>query len=115
MDTITVDKPRLIAVLRTNRDEHEAMYLKAIERYRERTLVWLNEQIDALKAGKDAQRSCPLPIPERHTEDFDRAIEMLEWDQGSTVDLAEHDFRQYIQNKWGWAQTFTSNTASYVQ
>ena len=111
---INVDNKRLQDTLRANRDAHQSQYLVAIEKYRERTIEWLNAQLDAVKAGKDPQRSLPLPIPEEHTKDFDRAIRMLEWDINDTITLEEHQFQEYVMNQWGWAQTFASNTSSYL-
>jgi hypothetical protein len=56
----------------------------------------------------------PSAGPEEHTEDFDRAIEMLQWEVGDEVTLSEHDFATLVQNQWGWARSFASNTTSYV-
>jgi len=111
---ITVDKADLLNALRSNRDQHKIQYQAAIEKYRERTLEWFEAQIEALKAGKDPQRMLPLPVPEEHTADFERAIQMLEWEMGDTIDLEEHQFQEYVMNEWGWARTFTSNTQSYL-
>jgi hypothetical protein len=111
---IKVNKEDLITILRKNREEHAALYQTAIEKYRERSLEWFNAQIDLLQAGKEVQRTLPLPIPEEHTADFDRTIGMLMMDINADLELEEHEYRQYVDNEWGWARTFTSNTASYT-
>lgn len=114
MDQVRVKKAQLIETLRANRDEHAEQYQRAIEKYRERTLEWFNAQVEILKAGRDPQRSSPLPVPEEHTEDFDRVIEMMNWTLNDEVELSQMEFEQYVRNQWGWARTFTANTAAYL-
>lgn len=118
MDSITVNKQNLIETLKTNRDEHQAIYAKAVLAYKARYVE------EAKRFADEAVRSAAIgarfvafnypPVPEEHTDDFDRAIQMLEWDLSDTVDLSTHEFAQYVQNNWGWAKTFTSNTVSYT-
>jgi hypothetical protein len=67
-----------------------------------------------MKAGKEPQRSLPLPIPEEHTRDFDRVIEMMEWTLNDEVELHESEFDQYVRNEWNWARSFLANTGSYL-
>ena len=113
MDTITVDKAQLIETLRTNRTEHDATYEAALVAFQERAVQELSKMLKEARKG-DVRLHVSLPVPEKHTEDFDRVIEMLEWDQGSTVRLTHSEFAQYVQNKWGWIGSFTSNTSSYT-
>ena len=115
MNTITVDKAKLMQTLVENRAKHRDTYFKAIEVYRAKAIEIFEEQLEALKAGKLPERSLRLPLPEEHTADYDRAVEMLHWHEGDTVELTEREFAQYVQDDWGWRQTFTANTTSYVQ
>jgi hypothetical protein len=40
---------------------------------------------------------------------------MMEWSQDDTVALTQSQFKQYVQDDWGWKdQWLTSNTA-YMQ
>lgn len=111
---IVVKKTELLATLQTNREEHARMYQEAIEKFRERAMAWFNEQVDALKAGKDPERNLPLPRPEEHTDDYDRAIEMMTWDTGEDVKLDDFQFDQFVRNQWGWHRSFITNTTSYL-
>lgn len=115
MDTITVDKTMLLDKLRENRLNHAATFREAIDAYRIKAIEVFEARITAVKAGKLPDRSFPLPLPEEHTADYDTAISALEWDQGATVELTLHEFRQYVEDNWGWQQSFLSNTTSYVQ
>lgn len=109
-----VNKDRLIDQLAENRAKHVEAYQLAIEKYRAKAIEFFNEAIDKVKAGGEVERALRLPMPEEHTEDFDRAIEGLSWHQGEFVDLDEFKFEQLVRNRWGWHQTFTSNTTSYL-
>lgn len=114
METITVIKRELIEKLKTNREEHRAMFLTAQERYRERMIGELDRALRDARAGNKIKRAFSLPVPEDYTSAFDTVIEMLGWDQSDTVELSQPDFQRYVQNRWEWAASFASNTSSYL-
>lgn len=113
MNTITVDKAKLIETLKTNRDEHRAIFDKAMEVYADKMIEELERRVREIKAKSKIRRGFSLPEPEDHTADFDTAIQMLEWDTGDEVELSFGEFQQYVQNEWRWQQSFAANTASY--
>lgn len=110
----TVKKAELIQTLQANRTIHAAQYQTAIEKYRLRAIEFFNEAIDKIKAGGEPERYLNLPVPEEHTEDFDRAIEALEWHTEPTIELDDHQFDELVRNRWGWHRTFVANTTSYL-
>jgi hypothetical protein len=123
MDKITVDKSDLLDTLRSNRASHFREFEKAQETYGLALIAGAEKRLTAIK---DAYRSdapfadlvklnsaVPLPVPEEHTDDFDTAILMLTWSKSDEVELDQHEFSQYVENKWRWAPTFAANTLSY--
>lgn len=114
MNTVTVKVDRLKKTLKKNRKDHRETYEKALERYRELAVREFEKNIRQVKKGKPVRRALALPLPEDHTKDYDRTLEMLEWEVGDEVELTEYEFQQYIQDDWGWKQSFTSNTTGYV-
>jgi hypothetical protein len=114
MQEITVDKGDLIAKLQANRDEHRSMFLKAQEKYREAMIVELDRALQEARDGHPIRRAFALPVPEDHTSEFDTAIEMLQWETGGEVQLDQHDFQRYVQNRWQWAASFAANSLSYL-
>jgi hypothetical protein len=114
MNTITVSKNRLIETLRLNRDEHKAIFDKAQAIYREKMIEELDRMLAEAKAGQPIRRGFTLPVPEDHTEEFDTAIQMLEWETGEEVELVQNEFMNYVENNWGWARSFAANTGSYL-
>lgn len=119
MDKITVSKGDLVATLKTNRANHKAEYDKAVEVYKERFVdmakKFATDAVYRAANGIKFEGFGWLPVPEEHTDDFDRALQMLEWDLGETVELSTYEFAQYVQNDWGWAKSFASNTSSYLR
>jgi len=114
MRQITVDKADLKVRLQTNRASHHSTYLKAVEVYRKKAAELAKEQAELLLRGEIRVIVVNLPVPEDHTDDYDRALQMLDWDKGSVTILTEDEFRQYVQDDWGWQRSFATNTTSYL-
>jgi hypothetical protein len=114
VNTIKVSKAELIETLRLNRDEHQAIFDKAMDVYRDKMIEELEARIVEVKAGSKIRRGFSLPEPENHVVDFDYAIEMLELDLDDEVVLTVAEFRTYYKNEWGWQQSFAGNTQSYL-
>lgn len=114
MNTITVNKQRLIETLVHNKDEHRAIFEKAQEVYRQRMVEELDRALAEAKAGRKIVRAFSLPVPEDHTDDFTTAIEMMEWETADEVELEQSDFQCYVQNQWRWRASFAGNTQAYL-
>jgi len=114
MHEITVDKAELIEKIQANRDEHRSMFIKAQERYRDAMIAELDQALQEARDGRKIRRAFTLPVPEDHTDDFNTAIEMLEWEQGKSVVLDHRDFMRFVQNRWEWAASFAASTQSYL-
>lgn len=115
MQTITVSKQRLLETLRTNREEHRELFLKAQDVFRQRVIEVLDERLRHARAGRKVELFIHLPEPEDYTERFDQAIAMVEWAEGNSIELTEKDFQRYVLNRWEWAQSFAAATRSYVE
>ena len=114
MQEITVDKADLIAKIQANRDEHRSMFLKSQERYREAMIAELDRALEEARDGQKIRRAFTLPVPEDHTDDFNTALEMLDWEQEDSVELDQRDFARFVQNRWEWQASFAANTQSYL-
>lgn len=115
MNTVKVKKADVIEALKRNRDAHEATYAEAKENYRQKVVDALRDRADAIDSGAKIDIYFDLPRPEDHTEDYDEALETLEWEQREELDLARHiEFAQWVLNKWSWEQSFAANTTSYT-
>jgi hypothetical protein len=115
MRTITVKVDKLAEIIAANRETHRANFEKAMANFRLQAIAVLDEQIQAVRKGGLPDRVLRLPIPEDHTSDYDRALGMLEWHEGDEIELFEGEFTQFVQDDWGWRQSFMSNTMYYVE
>lgn len=110
-----MDKIKLLEIVKRNREEHAATYQGAREAYKERGVELLQSLIAKLESGENIRPYLNLPIPEDHTEDYDRTVEMLEHDMRDQIELEEHEFTQYVLDQWSWKESWLSTTASYIQ
>lgn len=111
---ITMPKSKVIEILNENMVEHRETYEKAIEIYREKIIADLNNKLDRVKAGQFIETVIRLPLPEEHTDDFKRAIDMLNYDVNGNIELDEATYEQYVNNEWSWNRAFLANTAGYA-
>lgn len=114
MQKISVAKDELLSKLENNREKHRGIFETAIEKYREEAIKAFQNNIDTIKKGGPVREYLNLPVPEDHTDDYDTAIQMCEWHVGDTVGLTDREFKQYVQDQWGWNQSFMATTASYT-
>ena len=114
MQKVTVRKTELIKRLEENMAKHNAIFLAAMEGYREQALRQVNDWIDALKRFDNPVMISRLPVPEEHTDDYKTAIEMLKMSVDLEVEISQSDFRCYVQDKWEWKQRFVSTNTAYL-
>ena len=115
MDNIVVDKADLISTLQTNLAQHRATYEKAMEGYKEAATQWLSTTLDGMLLGTVQPKELYFnsPVPEDHSEEYERLILMLDWDQSDTVELTRSEFTQYVQDDWGWKKSWTVTNSTY--
>lgn len=114
MQTITVNKAKLLTTLQENRNAHRNLFLTAQVIFRDKVIQTLDRHLEEARAGGQIKLWIHLPEPEDHTASFDQAIAMVQWAEGDTIDLTEKDFQRYVLNNWEWQQSFAANTQSYV-
>jgi len=105
-----VDKANLIAKIRENKENHIVEYDKAIVAYKEEALKQLRKQIERVEEGAlDAKLDLITPI--NNAENYDKIIEMFEWEVEDQVVLQQDEFNEYVQDETEFAmQAKFSNT-----
>lgn len=114
MQNITVDKQKLLDTLRENREEHRNLFLAAQDVFRQKVVEALDRRLAEARAGGKIDLYISLTEPQDYTSSFDRAIQMIEWDEGDQITLSEKDFQRFVLNDWEWAGNFAASTMSYV-
>lgn len=115
MQTVTVNKERLLEALRTNKKEHREVFLKAQEGYRAKVIEVLDQRLKDAREGNQIDLMFRLPEPRDYTEEYEQAIQMTEWSVGDEVEISQDDFRRYVLNDWEWKHQFVASTQAYVR
>lgn len=114
MQEIVMQKDRLVAALQENKGKHKAAFDEAITAYHTRCVEILQGHIDRIKKGSVERVSVTLPVPEDHTDDYDKAIANLEWSIYETVELNAHEFDAYVRDNWSWKREFVATSQAYT-
>lgn len=114
MDSVRIEKTKLLDIVRQNRDEHAAEADQAKADYRAALVIRLEDMLARARAGEEVRHSIDLPSPSDHRKEYDRAIRMLELSADSVVELGQHEFSQYVLNEWQWMPAFKAATTLYA-
>ena len=99
---IEVRKADLIAKIKENRDKHIIDYNEAVVSYRKEAKKQLAEQKKALDRGELNIR-VQLITPIDMTSEYNKRIEMFEWDIKDVVELSQGEFNEYILDELDFA------------
>lgn len=113
---VTVNKADLREKVQRNRDNHRLIFEEALEGYRLQAIEALDERIKDFRKGRipDLMEIIRLPVPQDHTSDYDRVLEMLDMHQGDTIDISQEDFANYVRDDWSWKKQFLSTASNYT-
>ena len=113
--TVTVEKAKLIERIKENRERHDREHQEALEGYKARMVFILTRKLEAAKRREEVDHLIELEIPREHFADYDRALALLEWEQGESVSLTHGEFERYVLDEWPWKGKFTSVHATYIR
>jgi hypothetical protein len=105
----------LKAKLRENRDSHHDQFEKAWQGYCKMVRAELEHKLERIKAGKPIDRYLGHTPPEDHTGDYDDVIAMLEMMLDESIELTQGQFKQYVQDDWGWKEQWVTSNTAYMQ
>ena len=107
---VTVNKAKLIAKIKENKENHIKEYDKAVVAYKEEAIKQLKKQLERVENGAlDAKLDLITPI--NNAETYDKIIEMFEWEVEKEVVLKQNEFNEYVQDETEFAmQAKFSNT-----
>lgn len=109
--TIKVNKAQLIAKIRENQTNHVKAYEKAVVAYKEEAL----RQLEALtKKVNDGGLNIRLDLvsPINNKDNYDKIVDMFEWEVDDVVELEQDEFNEYVQDETQFAiQAKMSNSA----
>jgi hypothetical protein len=125
--TLHVEKSRLLRALHDNLSKHRAEYLEAVEGYnatvdsliRELTTVSAHATPDRRKIGLEEIEAVHHKIqyldkPSNHSDSYEQAIAVMEWETRDTVELSINDFECYVRDNWTWMSSFKNSVSNYT-
>jgi len=115
MNTVTVKKDGLLAIVKENREAHRAQFEKAVDGYREDALIALEQHIKRIKGGSLKRISILMPTPVDMTSEYDKAIKMLEMHIEDTIQLDDATARCLVLNDWDWTERVTTTNSGYIK
>lgn len=115
MDTVLVNKDRLLDILQDNREVHHEEYKKAIK-------IWVKKARKAYaKAARKAEKGnfdysplSKLPMPKSYLQSYDDAIERVSLDTRQELELDSRTFSAWVQDNWNWRGDFIANSSMYT-
>lgn len=113
MDNVTVNKDELLAILKTNRDQHQTIFQQALTGYKAEAVRQLKRHLAEVESGRVKAVNVMLPVPENHTKDYDRAIRMVEMSVDTQLEIDEASFGQYVMDDWRWKRQFLTSSSAY--
>ncbi len=115
MQPIVVRKSDLKTKLAANLGKHQAEFQSALAGFYKVLSQKLTEKLSDIEMGKDvaAQVSMPAIKPVSHAEDYERALQMLDWEIREDIMLDEDEFKNLVEDKWQWRESFSSSSSSY--
>jgi len=115
MQTVKIQRLKLLETVKTNRSNHRDLFLKAQDGYRTQVITELDEMLQEARDGKRIRRVVQLTEPIDQTNEYDRVIMMLEMSVDDVVELTAHEFDCYARDKWQWSQNVNVTNSFYVR
>lgn len=115
MRDVKVKTADLLAKLRENFGRHKQELDADRKAYRAKLRKVLLDELNKLETGSVEPVGIPVSPPDDHTDDYERAIGMLEMSVDETVVLTATQFAAFVQDKWHWKTTTILKRMSYVE
>ncbi len=113
LNSYTYPVAKILAIVKKNRAVHEKEYIEARKGYRVQMIVKTREMVSLAESYKDVPHHIDLAIPESHTAEYDRAIQMLTLTSQKKLVLDSATFAQLIMDEWSWKRSFSATNARY--
>src|SRR5215470_9253852 len=114
MNAVKVKREELLTKVRSNRDAHRELFLKAQEGYRKLVIEELHRMLEDARKGRPIQRSLTLTEPSNHIKDYDRVITMLQMSVDDTITLNAQSFDRYVMDNWDWSRFALATNTAYA-
>ena len=111
--TIKVNKAELIAKIEENKARHIESYAKAVIAYKAEALRQLAEITTKVEAG-ELRVSLQLTTPINNEKNYDKILEMFNWEIESEVELGQSEFNEYVLDETEFARMASVSNQMYL-
>lgn len=111
---VTVKVSELLARVQHNREQHRKIFDEAVEGFKAAMIEELEARLVRVRAGKLVEMAIRLPVPEDHTIDYDRVIDMLEMHTSEQLEIDAADFANFVRDDWAWKRQFIQTASNYT-
>ena len=111
--TIKVNKAKLIEKIKENKEAHIIAYGKAVIAYKKEALKQLSE---LTKLANDGNMTLKLNLttPVDNRKNYDKIIDMFNWEVESEVELEQQEFNEYVQDETEFARHALMSNSMYL-
>lgn len=111
----TVEKNKLLGILRENRTKHVATYDAAVIEYRKQCIAALAGELAHARDGVKFRMDFPeLVKPRSFADSYDTAIGILELAEETSIPITVGDYESLVLDEWNWKAAFVGSTSNYV-
>lgn len=114
MKTIKLSKSELLSKLHENLQIHNKEFEELYAAYLNKAEKALKDRLKKVKKGESFDLVFRLSEPHSYEEEYLTAIEMVEMSVGEEIDIEAEDFKCWVQNKWGWSNSFEVTKSFYL-
>ena len=114
MQQVKINRQKLLEIMEANRDTHVTEFNEAMIKYREAAIEEMVANLEAAHLGEEIEHYIAVEKPISYESNYNTVINMLKLSEDETVTLSTHEFRQYVEDEWGWKTDFNNAVSSYV-
>lgn len=109
---IKVEKQKLIEKIKKNKLNHFEEFNKAVIAYKKEALEQLEKLTEKVNDGAlDIKLNLITPV--NNSANYDKIIEMFEWEVEDIVELEQQEFLEYVQDETDFAVTARMSNMTY--
>ena len=114
MQSVTIEKSKLLECLRANMKRHISEREELLADRRKKVIEELG-RIAACHDDSDYQAPEKTDFPKvpDHRKEYERAIRMAEMSVSETITLSQNEFDQYIMDEWIWKRELFTLSGMY--
>lgn len=114
MKEVTVNKKKLLAILKKNLARHELLYQESLHGFKAKFIEALEIVGNrAIQGDFDITPITNLQKPADYSEDYKDVIKMIEMEIKNNITLTQEEFENYVLNKWDWISSFKRSYLFY--